>query len=159
MPPTQPGAPRHPDVPWPRAEVTGVPVLQHLGELDELLDVDLPLYVRFSLGPVADAAEQSVDGESGCVLPGLSVNRLAPEPWWTRPRREWVARQLCQYDHLADGRRRAWVLTGDDVGRGPDSEPLVAHVRPVALLDPPVLEQARELYRAAMRPGQVPSDP
>jgi hypothetical protein len=67
-------------------------------------------------------------------MPGLSVTPLHPEPWWTRPLVDWVARRLCKYLELADRTwdRRPWVLTGNVVGYGPDHEPLVDNVRPLA---------------------------
>lgn len=126
-----------------------------LSELAELLPLLGESYVRFSAGPEADRAAVSVDKESGCPLPGLSVNRLAPEPWWDRPVELWLARRLCQYAHLAGGERFGWVLTGTVVGRGPDSEPLVADVVPVARLDDSVLAEALEAYRRAFDPGRV----
>jgi uncharacterized protein DUF6098 len=70
----------------------------------------------------------SVDYESGLRLPGFSANPLDPERWWTRPLRDWLARQLCQYAHIkdsADDGRVAWILKGDVAGRGPDNEPLI----------------------------------
>ncbi len=130
--------------------------LGELGELATLLGPDEPPYLRFSAGPEADAAESSVDGESGCVLPGLSVNPLRPEPWWTRPAVQWLARQVRQYAHLGDGTSYAWVLTGEVVGHGPDCEPLVAGVRPVATLDDAVLEEAANVYRASFDVGARP---
>lgn len=126
-----------------------------LTQLAELLRLLGELYVRFSQGPTADAASTSTDKESGCVLPGLSVNPLAPEPWWTRPVEQWLARQLCQYAHLSAGDRFGWVLTGRVVGRGPDCEPLVTDTRAVAELDDGVLEEAERVYRAAFDPGRV----
>jgi hypothetical protein len=121
-------------------------LLHRLDELVELLDL---------LG-AADAAGPSVDGESGATLPGLSVNRLSPEPWWDRPARQWVARQVCQYGHLAGGDRYPGVLTGREAGRGPDREPLVVDVHPVARLTPGLVEEAVREYRAAFDPGQMP---
>ena len=59
--------------------------LETMREVVDLVKAEPGLYVRFSAGPEADAGSPSRDGESGCLLPGLSVNRLAPEPWWTRP--------------------------------------------------------------------------
>ncbi|WP_454050432.1 DUF6098 family protein [Cellulomonas sp. Marseille-Q8402] len=130
-------------------------VVDRLDELVELLDVTGPAYVRFSAGPDADARRPSVDGESGAVLPGWSVNRLQPEPWWDRPARVWVARRLCQYAHLADEVTFAWVLTGVEVGRGPDNEPLVDQVVPVARLTPRLLAEAVEEYHRELDAGRL----
>ena len=127
-----------------------------LAELVDLQRMLGDLYVRYSAGPEADRSTTSVDGESGCVLPGLSVNPLAPEPWWDRPVVDLIARQLCQYLHLHGPDRYAWVLTGRVTGRGPDCEPLVDDVRPVAVLDDAVLREAEERYRAVFAPGRVP---
>jgi hypothetical protein len=137
--------------------VATVLLVDRLDELVELMAVTGTVYVRFSGGPQADDEGVSVDGESGAVLPGLSVNRLDPEPWWTGPVRAWVARQLCQYAHLADEERYAWVLTGTEVGRGPDSEPLVAEVVPVARVSGRLLAEAVDVYHRAMQPGRMPS--
>lgn len=131
-------------------------MVHRIDELVELVD-DLGLvYLRFSAGPVADAIGRSTDGASGVPLPGLSVNRLTPEPWWPRPTREWLARQICQYTHLAGGDRYAWVLTGAEAGRGPDGEPLVDEIVPVAVLDRTVLDEAVAIYREAFAPGRTP---
>lgn len=127
--------------------------LRQLRELIELLGE--PAYVRFSGGPEADAAGTSVDKESGCALPGLSVNPLVPEPWWDRPVEHWLARQLCQYAHLGGRGRFGWVLTGDVVGRGPDCEPLVREFRAVAVLDEDVLGEAERVYAEVFAPGRV----
>lgn len=132
-----------------------VPRVDGLRQLAELLALLGELYVRFSAGPEADRTSPSVDKESASVLPGLSVNRLQPEPWWDRPIEHWLARQLCQYAHLSGGDRFGWVLRGSVVGRGPDSEPLVDSVTPVAVLDDAVLHEAEQLYRAVFDPGRV----
>jgi hypothetical protein len=122
--------------------------LRSLGELADLVARVGEPYVRFSEGPEADARESSVDHESGLELPGLSVNPLRPEPWWTRPTRDWLARQLCQYAHLRDedGDRHAWVLTGRVVGRGPDCEPLIADAEPIARIADAVIDEAGRVY-------------
>lgn len=127
--------------------------VETLAELAELVELGEPLFVRYSKGPDADAAEVSVDHESGCRLPGLSVNPLDPEPWWSRSVEHWVARQLHQYVHLAEGERYAWVLTGAVVGRGPDCEPLLTSVRPVARLSDQVVDEAARLYRQVFDVG------
>ena len=121
-----------------------------LASLEDLCDLVAPdAYVRFSKGPQADAGSGSRDYESGLELPGLSVNPLEPEPWWTRPVEEWLARQICNYVHLqeeSDDERRAWVLTGTLVARGPDNEPLITEYRPVAWLSDELIKQAKRLY-------------
>jgi len=68
---------------------------------------------------------------------------------------EWVARQLCQYGHLSERPGVVgWLLTGSLVGRGPDSEPLLADVRPQAVISPDCQRAAAELYEAAFEPGR-----
>lgn len=116
------------------------------------------LHLRHSEGPVADSRSGSIDAESGLELPGLSVNPLQPEDWWHRPTADWLARQLCQYRHLQQRNpdRFAWVLTGRVVGRGPDCEPLLHDVVPVARLTEPLLEEAEERYRAHFDAGTGP---
>lgn len=130
-----------------------LPRLRTLAEVAGLVEVVRPLYVRFSGGPEQDAESVSRDHESGCLLPGLSVNPLTPEPWWDRPVEHWVARQLYQYAHLMTPERFPWLLTGEVAGRGPDSEPLLVDVVPAASLDPRVVEEAGRLYREAFDAG------
>lgn len=139
---------------------SGLPTLLELAELEELVEGCEGIYVRYSEGPERDEREQSVDTESGLVLPGLSVNPLSPQDWWTRPLVEWLARQISQYRHLADRNpdRYAWVLTGREVGRGPDCEPLIADVTPVARLGDLLIEEALELYRERFDAGRGPED-
>jgi hypothetical protein len=141
-----------------RADGTaGLPVVHTLAEVAEVVRRRPGVCVRFSRGPRADGDEASVDYESGLELPGLSVNPLSPEPWWERPLQDWLARQLCQYAHLlddADDERVAWLLTGEEVARGPDNEPLLADVVPVALLHRSALDEAQARYRARFRVGR-----
>ncbi|NKY87379.1 DUF6098 family protein [Nocardia veterana] len=124
-----------------------VPTVRTLDELTELV-LSRPVYLRFSTGPAADAEGPSLDYESGVALPGLSVTTPAPEPWWPGPAREWVARRLCKYAELGavDG-RFPWLLTGTEVGRGPDHEPIVTQVEPVAIVGEEVLAEAQRVYR------------
>lgn len=134
-----------------------IPTVRTLGGLAELVRHERGLYVRYSHGPDADADRASVDYESGLELPGLSVNPLDPEAWWTRPLAEWLARQLCNYVHLRDetgGQRRAWVLRGRVVARGPDNEPLIDDVEPVAWIDASVLEEAKSCYESRFARGR-----
>jgi hypothetical protein len=130
-----------------------VPRMRTLGDVVELLGVATPLYVRFSAGPEKDSTTVSRDHESGCELPGLSVNPLDPEPWWDRPVEHWVARQLCQYAHLMTPERFPWALTGEIVGRGPDCEPLLDATVPVASIDRAVVDEAAALYERVFDPG------
>lgn len=123
--------------------------LTRVGSLDELArlvgDRD-DLYIRWSAGPDLDASGRSRDALTGVELPGLSANALAVEPWWGgRSRRIWMARRIYDYQHLRERRDRscAWVLRGRECGRGPDNEPLVDDVVPVAVVSPSVAEEAR----------------
>jgi hypothetical protein len=104
------------------------------------------LFVRWSRGPEHDSHGRSRDHASGLELPGLAVNPLSPPDWWTLPLDQWVARQVRTYAHLGDKTpdHVAWVLAGQIVDRGPDNEPLVVDVEPVARLTPAVLHQAAE---------------
>ena len=128
--------------------VEDLPCIDSLEQLARLVTADS--FVRFSKGPDDDRGSTSRDYESGLELPGLSVNPLQPEFWWRRPLEEYLARQICNYVHLqeeADDERRAWVLTGRVVSRGPDNEPLVSgDYTPVAWLSDAVIDEAQKLY-------------
>jgi hypothetical protein len=85
------------------------------------------------------------------------VNPLDPEPWWDRPDAHWIARRLCNYVHLREtspDERRAWVLRGPVVARGPDNEPLVWPAEPVAMLAESVLDEARTCYEREFEAGR-----
>lgn len=115
-----------------------------LDELAHLVRAGPRLFVRWSKGPDRDRDETSRDHASGLELPGLAVNPLNPPSWWTRPVDEWIARQVTAYDHLGADQpdHIAWVLSGRIVERGPDNEPLVTDVEPVARLTPEILHEA-----------------
>jgi hypothetical protein len=126
-----------------------LPVLTSLDELDSLVGQGKGVFVRHSKGIEADRGRSSVDYESGLELPGLSASPLDPEPWWTRGRKDWLARQLCAYVHLKDDaneQRYTWVLTGEVVARGPDNEPLLAAVKPLGVLGDELLDEAKSRY-------------
>jgi hypothetical protein len=111
------------------------------------------LYIRWSRDPEADLRSQhSTDELTGVELPGLSANPLAVEPWWQpRPLPMWVARRIYDYRHLAEVRgegTRPWIVRGNEVGRGPDNEPLISNVELVAELDWSVVAQAVEMVES-----------
>jgi hypothetical protein len=91
--------------------------------------------VRWSRGPETDltaaggTGQSSQDALTGVLMPGLSANPLRAEAWWgDRSLELWVARRLFDYRHLRELRGpgvRAWILAGEEQGRGPDNEPLV----------------------------------
>jgi hypothetical protein len=143
----------------PRTEA--LPELDRLDELERLVRGTSGLHVRYSEGIEHDLDEQSVDTESGLSLPGLSVNPLDPQPWWTRPLGDWLARQLCQYKHLRQMNpdRIAWVLRGQVAARGPDNEPLLRDVEPVARLSSALLDEAEQRYEANFAAGLGPEGP
>jgi hypothetical protein len=124
----------------------GVPVLDDLDGLVALLE-EGQLHVRHSKGPEVDRGRQSIDYESGLELPGISCHPLDPPPWWTRPVEDWLSRQVCSYDQLAEEPGRfAWVLRGNVSGTGPDNEPLLEPWEPVGILTNALLLQAKRRY-------------
>lgn len=122
--------------------------LHTLGEIADRVRRQNRLYVRWSLGPETDLrdASSSRDELTGVLLPGLSANSLDVESWWQdRPVRIWVARRLYDYCHLPRHRGesvRPWLLRGRECGRGPDNEPLVDHVEPLAWIDGVAIDEA-----------------
>jgi hypothetical protein len=131
-----------------------------IGRLGELVEFcanwtgPRPLFVRWTPDCHRDLdSEGSVDELTGTPLPGLSANGLAVEPWWQdrRPLEGWIARRLYDYRHLVELRgegTRPWVLTGDEVGRGPDNEPLIGRCEVVAAIDSEVIDEAVALVDA-----------
>ncbi|MET9224783.1 DUF6098 family protein [Lentzea sp. NPDC003310] len=127
-----------------------LPTITTLAELVRLVADDV--YVRWSRGPEADAVSRSRDSLTGVELPGLSASPLRVEPWWDdRSRELWVARRLFDYRHLRELRGsdvRAWVLRGEEVGRGPDNEPLVRCAEPLAWVADSALRECIALVDA-----------
>lgn len=122
--------------------------VQSLAELTELVGSERDLYVRWSRGPRADRHGHSRDPLTGGDLPGLSASPLAVEPWWEdRSLLLWVARRLYDYRHLSCRRAdaQAWVFIGRECGRGPDNEPLVECLQPVAWVTDEVTDEAARL--------------
>lgn len=132
-----------------------LPEVASLTALSKLVVERPGLFVRWSKGPDHDGGERSTDYATGLTLPGLAVSPLTPPPWWTLPVDEWVARQVRAYAHLADDQpdNLAWVLAGRIAGRGPDNEPLVVDVEPVARLRMSVLHEAAAREPRSPREG------
>ncbi|HEU5475629.1 MAG TPA: DUF6098 family protein [Actinophytocola sp.] len=126
-----------------------------LAELAELVDLGVPVYLRYSPGPEADAGHPSVDHESGLAMPGHSANPLRPPGWWTLPTEDWLARAVCQYRRKIEEGSRPWVLTGEVVDVGPDNEPLLVDVRPLAWLTADLVAEAHSRYQKRMDAGRV----
>jgi hypothetical protein len=140
-----------------------MPVISSLDELAELVSSHDSLFLRWSADPDADRQRtHSCDGLTGASLPGLSANPLDVEPWWgRRPTVLWVARRLHDYSHLRESRgpgTRPWVLEGEEVGRGPDNEPLVSCRSPIAFIDDKVLQAAEDLLAAHSNTDWGPLD-
>ncbi len=117
------------------------------------------LFVRWSSGPDGDKAERSTDYATGLELPGLAVNPLTPPSWWTLPVEMWVARQIRAYAHLSEDRpdQYAWILAGRIAERGPDNEPLVVDVKPIARLHASVLREAADREPRSSRDDDDPA--
>lgn len=154
------------------ARLEELPRVEDLAGLEALVADRHDAYLRWSRGPEHEGS-QSYDALSGAVLPGLCVSPLQVEPWWEdRSVRTWLARRVHDYEHLAEAGEDiiAWVLTGREVGRGPDNEPLVDDIHPLALLPRSIVAEAREeleragdtsewgpLARGGARPGHLHS--
>jgi hypothetical protein len=134
--------------------------IDDLDELAEMVAREPVVFVRYSHGPDRDAQAVSRDYEAGVDLPGLSVTALTPEAWWNRPPIDWIARRVCKYLELAEesAQRRPWVLNGRVVGNGPDHEPLVTDVEPIAWIGSRALRQARQRYEQHFDVGRSSTD-
>lgn len=131
-----------------------VNLIDDWGQLIELVSHHPGLYLRFSHGPDVDADEPcSHDYEAGQDMPGLWRPR-SPEPWWTRPTEDWVARRLCKYADLGQDERYPWLARGELVGRGPDHEPLIRVIAPVARIGSAVVNHAAAHYEAHFDVGR-----
>jgi hypothetical protein len=126
-----------------------LPVIDDLDEIVQLAVGNARVYIRYSEGPSRDREGPSRDYESGLILPGLSVTPLKPPDWWTPPARQWIARRICKYAELMQGLRkpRPWLLSGREVGIGPDHEPLLAEGDPIAWVGPSALAAAADTYQ------------
>jgi Family of unknown function (DUF6098) len=133
-----------------------LPVVDDFEALADLVRDRPGLLLRYSKGPAADRAEgPSRDYEADVDLPGLSVTTIGPEPWWTRPAEDWIARRICKYAELGDEHDRfPWLLEGRVVGRGPDHEPVVVDPEPVARIGPAALTEAQRRYHARFEVGE-----
>lgn len=129
--------------------------IETLEELAGLVDGRDDLFVRWSAGPDADEGSVSRDALTGVELPGLCASPLAVEEWWgDRSLTEWVARRIYDYCHLRSQRgpdARPWILSGVEVGRGPDNEPLVDDWEAVGWLAERVVQEAERVV--ASEPG------
>jgi hypothetical protein len=131
-----------------------MPTLEQLSDLVPLVEGDLPVYLRYSPGPVSDMRHPSTDHESGLLMPGVSANPLNPPDWWTLPAEDWLARAVCQYLRELDEGARPWVLTGRVVDTGPDNEPLLVDIQPVAWLSGALVREAHQRYQDRLDAGQ-----
>ncbi|GAA3100244.1 hypothetical protein JOF29_003146 [Kribbella aluminosa] len=140
----------------PGATLSQPPDIDDLAALVDLVATRSEVFLRYSEGPNADArAGPSRDYEADVDLSGLSVTTVEPEPWWPRATIQWTARRLFKYAELGDAEGRyPWLLTGDIAGYGPDHEPLLVNVRPLARITPPLLDQARTVYEQHFHVGK-----
>ncbi|GIH91113.1 DUF6098 family protein [Planobispora siamensis] len=138
-------------------------VVTSLSELTTLLDRRRGLFIRWSKDLNGNGEHGgSRDSLTGAELPGLSANPLDIEEWWgDRPMRLWAARRLHDYSHLRRERGpgvKAWVVHGEEVGRGPDNEPLIEYDEVVAIVDDAVMKEASELVDGQGCPEWGPLD-
>ncbi|WP_199435340.1 DUF6098 family protein [Qaidamihabitans albus] len=124
-----------------------------LRELTELTSLGVAPYLRYSPGPEADAGHPSTDHESGLVMPGLAVNPLPAPGWWSLPLEDWLARRVCQYLREVREGARPWLLSGRQIDFGPDNEPLLVDIEPVAWIDSALVDEAHRRYHARLNAG------
>jgi hypothetical protein len=122
-------------------------MLYQLAEIEELLAEAPGLHVRFSAGFAADLEAGSVDPETALELPGYAARPLDPEPWWTLPAEEWIARQLARAACSRPEGCFAWLLRGSVAGRSADGEPLLTDVEVVGRLADSLLDDAERVWR------------
>jgi hypothetical protein len=125
---------------------TSMETVSSLTDLAALVKRCSTLHIRVSAGPAADHASPAIDPESGLEMPGIAAAPLLAPEWWRRPLEDWLARQLVHVEGSGGPGVRPWLLTGTDMGTGPDGEPLLGHVRPVGWLADEVLEEAASRY-------------
>ena len=131
-------------------------MLYQLDDVERLLAEGPGLHVRFSRGFAADLEDGGIDQETGLELPGYAARPLDPEPWWTLPTVDWIARQLSRGPAPRPG-SFAWLLRGRVVGRDADGNPLLADVEVVGRLADSLLAVAHRVWSA--RSGAVPGAP
>ncbi|WP_314148745.1 DUF6098 family protein [uncultured Leifsonia sp.] len=131
-------------------------MLYQLDDIERLILEGPGLHVRFSRGFAADLEDGGIDGETGLELPGYAARPLDPEPWWTLPTVDWIARQLSR-DPAPRSGSFAWLLRGRIVGRDAYGEPLLADVEVVGRLADSLLAVAHRVWSA--RSGAVPGAP
>lgn len=125
-----------------------LPVLETLSAVVEACSSHDDIYLRFSYAPDDRDATGRRERESGYLLPGVPAWPLCPEAWWGAGSRTWIARQLTRRAHLVSGGVEPWLVSGEVRGRGPDCEPLIAGLTPLALVSHKVLVEADESYAA-----------
>jgi hypothetical protein len=133
-----------------------LPVIRTFAELVEFVAARDDVLLRYSKGPGEDAdTGPSRDYEADVDLPGLSATTVVPEPWWPRPAEDWIARRVCKYAELGEDEDRfPWLLTGEIAGWGPDHEPLVVEVQPLARVSQEALDEAQQLYQERFKVGK-----
>ncbi|WP_348789424.1 DUF6098 family protein [Leifsonia sp. NPDC080035] len=123
-------------------------MLYQLDDIERLLAEGPGLHVRFSRGFAADLEAGGVDAETGLRLPGYAARPLDPEPWWTLPTVDWIARQLARGSYPRHPGSFAWLLRGTVAGRDADGEPLLTDVEVVGRLADSLLADAERLWRS-----------
>lgn len=131
-------------------------MIRTFAELVEFVAARDDVLLRYSKGPGEDAdTGPSRDYEADVDLPGLSATTVVPEPWWPRPAEDWIARRVCKYAELGEDEDRfPWLLTGEIAGWGPDHEPLVVEVQPLARVSQEALDEAQQLYQERFKVGK-----
>jgi flagellum-specific peptidoglycan hydrolase FlgJ len=154
------GVIRTPDVPpQVHTEINSLDELQQT--LAHYRDQGIPVYERATTDIQADTRRgYSTNHQTGQREAGLSVNEVDPET--TRQRLGEIVGSNDVYgaQMRGVGDVRRYLVTGEEVGRGADNEPLLSgkSIRPLATLNPGVLDEAG-LYADLKYLQRYPNDP
>ena len=122
--------------------------IQTLDELQTLLDNTGQLYIRYSANIHGDVERGfSTNHATHQSEGGLSVNPLLCTYGAWSPD-VYLPMQVADYSFMRMGvGLQAWILSGDECGRGGDNEPLLTNARVVAKLSNEAVEEACDWAR------------
>lgn len=111
--------------------------MKSVTSLDELatLATTATIYVRWEVrGQAGIKRGYSINHVTGAREDGISANALMLD------NAEWLATSVLEYRGVCG--LNGWVITGDEIGRGSDNEPLLANVTVLAKIGDTLVAEA-----------------